>query len=168
MFTNDKHSRDLCPTALDTDLYLASHPYIWTKVLPQAPQWSLSHLGFNSPWTLLNYFPSTVRVSTWVFLQSSAEGSWWWDVKSLLTLSPDESQELHSHTSCISRNAVGDVETRTLLFAKVKKLWDVRILTEFYGQMGACSREGAILEHFRLLSSDSQPEELIQLYALCW
>lgn len=105
MFTNDKHSRNLCPTALDIDLLLASHPYIGTKVLPKAPKWSLNCLGFNSPWTLLGYFPSTlITRGSCCRAQQKAPGDWmsraFWPLSSVRVRNYIR-HKLHHQTCCI-------------------------------------------------------------------
>lgn len=114
MFVNDKPSRNLCPPALDRDLLLGSHPYIWIKVLLQSAN------GLWTVWVLIPHGDfSIISQAHFQPVAPPAKLSRRFPVTRCpepFDPIPRESQELHSDPIYISKNAVYEAETTDSAF----------------------------------------------------
>lgn len=120
MFTNDKHSRNLRPIALDTDFFFAT-PFLYLGWSPFASPKVVSEPSvFNSPWTLSIIFSAHPQHAA-----LPAELSW-----RLLVIGcqrpfgpfPREIQELLSDPSQISSRVIYEAKTTDFaLYPEVEK-----------------------------------------------
>lgn len=120
--------------------------HVLTFGLKSICKWLLHRLDFNSPWTHLNYFLSTLN-SMGLFLQSSAENSGGWMSRAFWPYPPVRGRNYIWTQATSVEMPYMKQRQMTLLFTKVEELRSFRRLTGL--------TVVAILEHFRLLSSQS-------------